>query len=372
MNLHELAQALQIAPVMGRFHPLVPLCLPENLAVCNDIQTLVESLDSVETQPEQPILITQFEANLSHRFKTMEVLTCPSSHEINLHLPRRVNQAKQWLLTHRQVANRIIEDVQKRHYQTVILLLIDGLSYADVQDWPEPCEPCFIDGPSITFNRVPNGKIDPEVGFPVIVARLARQLAKSGLHHMRGFSYWDNHENDVSAKIFDSITPEKISHFDDALRQLHKMDLRGMYVQILRIGLDNLAHGSREVSQTEIKATVETIHQDLHALVDLLRQQQLHGAVYLMADHGILWKHNHDLQPIADGGREHARYLAVPQGQTFTKPQNSTLFGTAYQNFYVYHYPYYDRQIKSNDSGVHGGLSFEESIVPFIRVEVSP
>ena len=372
MNLHELTQALQIAPVMGRFHPLVPLCLPENLAFYDDIQTLVESLDSVETQPEQPILITQFEANLSHRFKTMEVLTCPSSHEINLHLPRRVNQAKQWLLTHRQVANRIIQDVQKRHYQAVILLLIDGLSYADVQDWPEPCEPCFIDGPSITFNRAPNGKIDPEVGFPAIVANLARRLPSFGLPHLRGFSYWDSHENEASDKIFNSITPEKVSSFRDVITQLSQTDLHGMYVQIMRVGLDGLAHSRREVGQSEIQATVEAIHQDLQFLVELLKQQSIFGAVYLMADHGILWKHNHDLQPITDGGREHVRYLAVPQGQIINKPQNSTSFSTAYQNFYVYHYPYYDRQIKSNDSGVHGGLSFEESIVPFIRVEVSP
>ena len=39
--------------------------------------------------------------------------------------------------------------------------------------------------------------------------------------------------------------------------------------------------------------------------------------------------------------------------------------------YYLYHYPYLGSRIRANDSGVHGGLSYWESIVPFVRAEVN-
>ena len=41
------------------------------------------------------------------------------------------------------------------------------------------------------------------------------------------------------------------------------------------------------------------------------------------------------------------------------------------RTYYLYHSPYIGRRVRSNDSGIHGGLSYHESIVPFVRLEVN-
>ena len=38
--------------------------------------------------------------------------------------------------------------------------------------------------------------------------------------------------------------------------------------------------------------------------------------------------------------------------------------------YYLFRYPYLGAAIRSNDSGVHGGLSYQESIVPFAKFKV--
>lgn len=371
--LRELANALTIAPVMGRYHPLVPLCLQKNVQIISDPLSVLEALDGLEPHAEQPILINQFVAQYQHRFLVQDCLTIPPAEMMNQALPRRIPEARQWLLTHHQVANRIVRDVQERHYQTVILLLVDGLSYADVQHWPATVEPCFIDGPSITFSRTPTGQIDPQVGFPAIVGQppLARQLMGVGLSRSRGYSYWERGQNEVSAHLFAGLPLEKVTGLQQAIEQMFDMNLKGMYIQLLREGLDGLAHSRREVSQPEIEAVVTSIQTDLQQLVTILRQQNHRGAVYLVADHGLLWKQQHDWAPLSEtaevGLRQHPRYLTSPQSLPHTSQ-----FVTQLQTFQLCHYGYFDRQIRANDSGVHGGLSYQESIVPFVRLEVKP
>jgi hypothetical protein len=137
---------------------------------------------------------------------------------------------------------------------------------------------------------------------------------------------------------------------------------------MVREGLDGLAHNRREVSQQEIKSTVDVIHQDFHRLVELLNEKKLRGVIYLVADHGILWKKQHKWQIIEGNNSKHPRYVANnPDMSEF-----GTEFATKQQTFHLWHYPYLGKKIKANDSGVHGGLSYWESIVPFVRVEVNP
>ena len=123
---------------------------------------------------------------------------------------------------------------------------------------------------------------------------------------------------------------------------------------MVREGLDGLAHSRREVGQQEIKATVNAIHQDFRYLVELLTEKSVHGAIYLIADHGLLWKNQHQWQIIENSGSQHPRYATnLPRASEFTVE-----FLTEQQKFYLWQYPYLGKQIKANDSGVHGGLSY--------------
>lgn len=368
-TLVDLEKALRIAPVMGQFHPLVSLCLAENIELMSNPEKLIEELDLPVPHIERPVLITQLEPRFAHRFKVLSYPTCPPVEIINQNLPHRIGTARKWLISCHNVADKIVADINEKKYETVILMLVDGLSYDDVLNWPEQPEPCFIDGPSITFSRTPDGKINPRVGFPSIIGTpsLARRLMDIGLSRSRGYSYWQRSQNDVSEKLFESVPLEKIDELVESFDKIKSLDLRGFYIQMVREGLDGLAHSRREVSPDEIKATVKAIREDFRYLIGLLTEKQVHGAVYLIADHGILWKNQHQWQIIESKDTRRPRYSTGDPGES----ELTTKFSTELQEFYLWHYPYLGRAIRANDSGVHGGLSYWESIVPFVRVEVN-
>lgn len=365
--IEPLLKQLEIAPVMGRFHPLWPLCLPTNVEIVSSAQMVAERLDRLESHHERPILITEYAPAFTDRFLSYHLPECPPPNLVNIALPTRI-ATNHHLLTHRRIGQRIVNDTRKHNYETVILMLVDGLSYEDTRHWPYHSIPCLITAPSITFTRA-NNKILPDVGFPAIVGdfSIARQLAQVGIPHSRGYSYWERGQNDVSAFLFSGMPLTKVDGVSETLTTLEQIDLQGLYVQLVREGTDGLAHSRREVTPLEIQATVGAILYDFQQLIELLAKSKRKSAAYLVSDHGILWKQQHTLERIPHETSDHARY-------TWKKPANSAhaiAFPTEKGNCYLYNYPYVGRQLRANDSGTHGGLSYWESIVPFIHVEVN-
>ena len=367
-TIDDLLHALTIAPVMGNFHPLISLCLPADVEIITDPLTLIIELDAPTPHQERPVLLTHYDPHWTHRFAVIHHPASPPPNLVNENLPFRLETARQCLPTSHTVANIIANDARQRGYETVILLLVDGLSYADTQHWPEQPMPCLIDGPSITFSRTNTGETDNRVGFPAIIGQtpLVQQLITAGLPHSRGYSYWEREQNDVSQTLFAGIPLEKIPNFEIVFERITQLNPRGLYIQIVRQGLDGLAHGHREVTPYEIQASVDAIHHDFERLADWLKEKAVFGAVYLIADHGILWKNQHKLQLLPGEQGRHPRYnTELPKNHDL-----STVINTRHQTFYLWQYPYLAHPIKSNDSGVHGGLSYWESLVPFVRVEV--
>jgi hypothetical protein len=139
------------------------------------------------------------------------------------------------------------------------------------------------------------------------------------------------------------------------------------YIQIMREGLDGLAHSKREVSPAEIESTVVTIRQDVERLIEVLSRQNQRVCLYLIADHGILWKTEHNWQFLEMMGSK-------PRYSTHRPDKDSddrvVRFERSGQVYYSFIYPYLGSRIKADDSGVHGGLSYQESIVPFAKFEV--
>lgn len=368
--IEQLLQVLERGPVMGNFDPLLPLCLPANVKVVAQAETLAEQLDDWISHPVRPTIITHLDSKYEDRFFVWDTPLQPTAAMINQSLPNQLIYARTHLLTHRNIANRIIIDAHQKGYQTIALLLVDGLSYDDTLEWPEHPEPCLVDGPSITFARTPEEEIMPDVGFPAIVGTppLARRLAEFGFPHSRGYSYWDREQNDVSAMLFQGMPLKRVSGIVEALDLLSSVKLSSVYLQLVREGLDGLAHRRREVTINEIQATVKAIHNDYLRLVDLLSDSGLRGAVYLTADHGILWKQQHELCQIENCRSQHSRYTL----EYSTRIRSlASQFDMKLQTFHLYHYPHLGAKIRANDSGIHGGLSYWESIVPFVRIEVN-
>ena len=155
--------------------------------------------------------------------------------------------------------------------------------------------------------------------------------------------------------------------FSEAIAELRTANLEHTFVQVVREGLDGLAHGRREVTPAEVRETVQAIRSDALTLFDVLSEGPRPAALYLTADHGILWKAEHAFETLETDDHAHPRYGASPP----TDEKLATRFECNARTFYVYHWPYVGAAIRRNDSGVHGGLSAQESIVPFIRWELA-
>lgn len=56
-RIDALKRQLTLAPVMGHFHPLLPLCLPPGVVVTADARRVALAMDSRDPVPEEPILI---------------------------------------------------------------------------------------------------------------------------------------------------------------------------------------------------------------------------------------------------------------------------------------------------------------------------
>ena len=119
-----LQKLLDVAPVMGHFHPLWSLCLPANVEIATSAQVIAERLDSLERHPERPILITDYAPTLADRFLTHHLPDCPPAEMINRALPARVSVGHN-LLVHKGIGRRMVKDALKQNYETVILLLVD-------------------------------------------------------------------------------------------------------------------------------------------------------------------------------------------------------------------------------------------------------
>lgn len=369
-GLTRLLQALQRGPVMTEMSSLALLCLPPEVDIVPDAETLVERLDALVPHSEQPTLVPRMDARYQHRIQALDGSLTHTPADVNEMLPRRIADARRLLLTHRRVAERIVNDTIQRGYRTVALLLVDGLSYEDTRHWPEAPEPCLIDGPSITYSLTDQDDIVPTVGFPGIVGAppLARRLVDAGIPHSTGFSYWRREINKVSAYLFAGVPLTRVTGITAALDILASQPLNQTYAQLVREGLDGLAHSRREVTPREIEATVDAIHEDYRRLIEVVAATELPGAVYLTADHGILWKAQHpDLRLAEELHSAHPRY----QRGSIAQSDYGIEMSLTGQTYTLYRYPYLGATIRANDSGVHGGLSYWESLVPFVRVEVN-
>jgi hypothetical protein len=282
--------------------------------------------------------------------------------------------------TQDEIASAIIEDCFKAEAEAVVLMLIDGLSYADVTDWDEfpPPVPCFVPGLTTT----------PE-GFQNIIGRrepLSMQLFDIGYRHRFGFTYWAREANPLTDTLFRTISPNRIMtifSMTEVFEKLKAMDFSQAYVQIVRTGLDPHAHASRlDGLPYNRDATRQSLRDDIHQIQSILTNTGRRILFYVVSDHGILWRDEEDLEIIDQAsGRVNPRYYdlntgALPSGTSESKDLTHRNIGRFIEpskntNHFQLTYPYLRRPLHSNEWGVHGGLSFQESIVPFFRIEVN-
>lgn len=358
ISLHDVQELLVRRPVLLAADPFVPICLPPTVTLLADGRDLLREIDAPQPHPIQSVALLADSTPGGSRFGPSVRVAPPTAAIINAGLPARMDYIRTAFLQQSAVAARITAATHMHGYETVVLMIVDGLSYSDAVGWPWPTMPCFVDGPSITVAGYPN-----VVGQPP----LSRRLAEVGLRRAGGFSYWER-SNQLTNALFAGVPLRRVNHFPALLEQLGQTSLRGTYVQIVREGLDRLAHHRREVTPSERQASVTELAHNCEALATLIQAQGLHGAIYLTADHGLLWKAEHLFTLLETTEHRHARYGRVPPAP----PERATIWPLGGQLYYSYYYPYIGAAIRDNDAGVHGGCSYEESFVPFVEIEVTP
>jgi hypothetical protein len=279
------------------------------------------------------------------------------------------------------IKEKIIEETFDNSGQIVVLILIDGLSYFDFKkisgtlgnDFIFDYKPVIVDTITNTvygFTNIIYGKDN----IPLSV-----HLHDNGFKSL-GFSYWERTDNELTDKLFLGISNYfKINSFQKIIDTIFdevsrwKKEER-IYIQILREGLDKFAHEKRE--RLDINGEIKNIFSDVKSLSEIFKKTNCKFKIYLTSDHGILWK------------KDRLKVMGLPSDlkNKITKnrfyQQESLLdvlpsdisddcikIKIESNNFYMLKYPYLFKNLRSNEQGVHGGFSMEESLVPLIELE---
>lgn len=279
------------------------------------------------------------------------------------------------------IKEKIIEEVLDNSRQIVVLILIDGLSYFDFKTISGNLGDHFIfDYKPVIVDTITN----TVYGFTNIIYGKDKIPISIYLHDhgfkSLGFSYWERTSNELTDKLFLGITNHiKINSFQQIIDTLFnevsmwKKEER-IYIQILREGLDKYAHEKRE--RIDINGEIKNIFTDAKSLADMLQKFNYKFKIYLTSDHGILWR------------KDSLKVVGLPSDfkNKITKNRfyeqesildvfpsdlsdNCKKIKIESNNFYVLRYPYLFKNLRSNEQGVHGGISLEESIVPLIEME---
>ncbi len=345
VSLEELKELLTKAPVVADIHPL-SLCFLDDVKITT-VDRLICELDIPKPSIATKTLIIG-EGN--ERFLKVKVIHDPLTPELNKILLDKFDEVSKYMLKQSEIAEKIESEANT---DVVMLYIVDGLSYWDVRKNPPNfgrVTPCLVDVPTLTKLAFPNIISDPP---------LAERLFDKGYIHRIGFSHWSREDNELTDKIFRTIQVCKVSDFSEIVRILRDRLKPNTFVQIVREGFDEFAHKQRRLPPVE--AILRDIYDELGQLIKVCEKLRLSYRIYLTADHGILWRNEFEPEVIDNCSKCHPRYSSHPVDR-------SKLFIVEGKEYYCLEYPKVRRPLRSDEWGVHGGISFQESIVPLIEV----
>ncbi|MEI6180766.1 MAG: hypothetical protein WCP31_08425 [Chloroflexales bacterium] len=367
MDLAAITNLLARTPIVLQGHPALLTYLPPEIEVVPTLQALLARLDEPHQQHPTPLVTFDSDSQGRHRIPLVTCATDPYTAALNAVIATRYDTLAAHTLRQSELGNEIVKVAQA--YEVVVLLLIDGLAYRDVLTWPDQLgetaklAPCLAANPTIT-----------RICFPQIIGNppIAARLFDLGFTTRVGFSYWARADNELTDQLFATIRDvRRCKDMKEVLTQLGQMlsPLRHerVFVQIVRMGLDSNAHHMRELPPLD--ALRQQLLTGVKAVMGLLRQIKRHALVVVTSDHGILWAHEFTPQVIghATGSARYApwREDGSQQGQGLRAEVDGELY-------VALPYPLLRRKLRSDEAGLHGGVSFQESVTPFLTVEVLP
>lgn len=356
----DIRQLLGFTPIIFEGDPLL-LVEFSDVRVERDLWSYIQQVDHPDPMPVVKTILLGPVTNYYDRWPIvkLEDKTPKDVTIYNRYLFNNFEPLQKFAFNQKQIRDRILEDID---VDVIVLLLIDGLSYTDWMGFPNVTS-CLVPGPTIT-----------PVGFRNIIGKptLAELLFQKNFTSRVGFSYWDRDES-LSNELFfgfdQRLQIKKVREFKDVLKNLPLSPKYQTFIQIIVNGLDFVSHRYR--GRPPIKAIAENIyHNYFLALCDHLHNIEATALVYATSDHGILWRPDPDedwdfisLPSRNISSHRYAKGLVhVPHSKEFSSN------GTSY---FSLEYPYIFKKLSTLEWGVHGGISFQESVVPFVKEEVS-
>jgi len=290
-------------------------------------------------------------------FPTFSIKGRPEPWSLSQRLFERFDEATRVVPTQRDIG-RIVESRVKRYGPDIVLLLIvDGLSYYDLPEDMDS-EPCLVDGVSIT-----------EFGYRQVIGspEISRRLFALGYRVQLGYTYFSPTPRTLADNIlstFSSSQVIKVKAFDEILEHVTAQRLARGYIQVSMPGLDQICHAHHDKPPRD--HYIQEILRRFERLVDGLAKQKHRILACMTADHGILWREIIEDRAEIVGNLSpedvhHPRYIIGHLLRDYGRCRTS--FG---QNYTLLRVPCLTRDLRSNEWGVHGGISAWESVVPLL------
>lgn len=365
----DLLALLDRTPAVVDIHPVSLCFLPPEVLVLETEAEAAWLLDAPDPVLPQRILITRANPLYQGRFPHLRYEHDPFTPALNDILLERFDEVAARMLCQSALPNRIVKDSEL--YDLVLFFLVDGLSYRDAQHWVGPAgdaftiEPCLVDGPTLT-----------QVGFPNLIGDppIAARLFDRGFDERRGFTYWSTQDNQMTGHLFRTISAiDKVGDFRRivaALREyLGAPDRSKCYVQIVRSGLDGYVHSQKR--RPPVSEIVADVRKEFELLGNLCRELGIHARLHLAADHGILWRDEFEPQVVGNAPAN-SNPRCCGWRELYYQHDKGRRFVVGGEEYYCLGFPKIRRPLHIDEQGVHGGVSFQESVVPFITWEVLP
>jgi len=236
VNLRELEEILDYTPVICKMNPISFIYL-QNVELVDENNLLFELDNPKFIHPLKRYIVNYPGNNLKYRFPGLELEHNPFTSEINYLLKDNLDYICKNCITNKTVTEYIKNYIINSNIdvRTVLLLLVDGLSYEDTKHIGYKSIPVFIDSPSLTSRS-----------FPLIINKgnLVLFFNSKGFNIM-GFNYWDINKTELSTEIFSCFSNEQVTSvdsFNNILDNLYRKNLNKTFIQIVSMGLDQWCH----------------------------------------------------------------------------------------------------------------------------------
>lgn len=354
VSLQQLEQLLKDYPIIVQGKRLLLGCITD-LEIIRDYEAFEKILDRLDHNEINKIAIIDDKASQG-KFPVVSLQGVIDTVKLSEYIFCNRNTFNNLLTKQSEVGTLITRFADK---DVIVLVIVDGMSYFDCCKYSN-VEPCFVDGVTLTRE-----------GFLSIVGKpnIAEKLFDLGFFDLRGYTYWTRDEDSsITNEIFDCFPPTsffKMKEFEDALEDLSQQKLFKTFVQIVMNGLDHLCHSGRD--RPIVSAYVQRTFDRLRHIEDVIKDKKRSGVVIMTADHGIIWNLD-ELQVVNDYFFKEASGVRWTSGTILRDYIWNVNVGG--RNYSILKYPYITRRIRSNEWGVHGGISAWESLTPLYIKEV--